>query len=646
MARRRFNKRSKDNKHKRRLNNKVAMQHCKRTYNLTQAKKHVINLSQRRLSDAEYLLLSKGLKFIPTPSNKMAKSDLMKDFNEMCRKMRCRYLYHNTNDTIHPFRLKTYHKPQLCCNTLENYIDQTKLELSSLQVRNFRDNLTSAERRSISSLYNDKSIIIKKSDKSNNVVITDKKNYLSEAYRQLDSPHYIKLQSFDFANLRYNLNNYIIGMHRRGALDKTTFDYLLKSNQQNYGPGHMHVLPKIHKLDPMVLNKITNNFDSIGIITPPGRPIISQIGTVTESIGRVVDSQLVSIVQSHSTYLKDTTDLILKLENLRPPSECLLCSFDISQMFTNCPIDEIMPAVKNAFDNFDKSQFKIKSLPTDDLIYLLESILRNNVFEFNNILWKQQIGAAIGAIPSPQVCNILMYQILNDILSKFKFRKQIFYIGRYMDDGIIIFDGTNSQLTELFEVANSHHKYFKFTHEISEKEIIFLDLKIYKGSRFQCNKILDTKIYFKPTNTFLYLHRGSCHNPHVFSGFIKGEVIRYIRNTNNDNDLQHALSQFKLNLMARGYQEAEIRQSVNEALQIDRKDLLNKSIRGNANDIPLVLTTKYNPCISRIKKAILKHWHLLNHDTDCREIFKNKPILAYKRHKNLADLLTSTKIRN
>ena len=107
----------------------------------------------------------------------------------------------------------------------------------------------------------------------------------------------------------------------------------------------------------------------------------------------------------------------------------------------------------------------------------------------------------------------------------------------------------------------------------------------------------------------------------MFSGFIKGEVIRYIRNSNNNNDLQHALSQFLLNLMARGYQEAQIRQSINEALQIDRKDLLNKSVSGNANDVPLGLTTKYNPCIRRIKKAILKHWHLLNQDTDCREIF-------------------------
>lgn len=34
---------------------------------------------------------------------------------------------------------------------------------------------------------------------------------------------------------------------------------------------------------------------------------------------------------------------------------------------------------------------------------------------------------------------------------------------------------------------------------------------------------------------------------------VSSKVIRYIRNTNKDNDLQHALSQFKLNLMARDY---------------------------------------------------------------------------------------------
>lgn len=61
-------------------------------------------------------------------------------------------------------------------------------------------------------------------------------------------------------------------------------------------------------------------------------------------------------------------------------------------------------------------------------------------------------------------------------------------------------------------------------------------------------------------------------------------------------------------------------QSVNEALKINRKDLFNKSIRGSANDIPVILTTKYNPCIMRIKNVIPKHWLLLNHDTDIREI--------------------------
>ena len=46
-------------------------------------------------------------------------------------------------------------------------------------------------------------------------------------------------------------------------------------------------------------------------------------------------------------------------------------------------------------------------------------------------------------------------------------------------------------------------------------------------------------------------NRNSCHNRHVFSALIKGKVIRYIRNTNNQDDLQHMLTQFKLNLIKR-----------------------------------------------------------------------------------------------
>ena len=54
-----------------------------------------------------------------------------------------------------------------------------------MQIRKSRDNLSALERKSMSLLINDKSIIITKADKNNNVVILDKDSYLSECYRQL-----------------------------------------------------------------------------------------------------------------------------------------------------------------------------------------------------------------------------------------------------------------------------------------------------------------------------------------------------------------------------------------------------------------------------------------------------------------------------
>jgi hypothetical protein len=257
------------------------------------------------------------------------------------------------------------------------------------------------ERVSISSLKKDKDIIIKTSDKGNNIVILDNHNYLTESYRQLNSQHYIQLDTFDFKDLRYGLNTYLRRMFNRGVLDEITFDYLIKGNQNYYGQGYMHILPKIQRLNQSDILKIEDNGFNIDEIIPPGRPIISQIGTVTECIGHYVDYFLVPIVHNQHTYIKDTTDFIHKIENIKPPADCWLCSFDISQMFTNCPIVEILSAVRIAYD---------------DMIYLLKFVLENNIFEFNGQLFQQIIGTAIDAIPSCEACDILMYQIMKEIL--------------------------------------------------------------------------------------------------------------------------------------------------------------------------------------------------------------------------------------
>jgi len=143
----------------------------------------------------------------------------------------------------------------------------------------------------------------------------------------------------------------------------------------------------------------------------------------------------------------------------------------------------------------------------------------------------------------------------------------------------------------------------------------------------------------------MYLHRESCHSRRVFTGFIKGEAIRYIRNTNDKNELQTILSSFKLNLIKRGYNELEIDDNINQALSNNRAEFLNKKSKKHTKEIPLVLSTKYNPCIRKIKQCLVKHWQLLKHNEICRDIFTKEPIIAYEKHRNLGDILTFSKIK-
>ena len=96
---------------------------------------------------------------------------------------------------------------------------------------------------------------------------------------------------------------------------------------------------------------------------------------------------------------------------------------------------------------------------------------------------------------------------------------------RYIDDVFSLWDINKEEIGSFIELANNHHPTIKFTADISETEITFLDTCIYKGDRFKKESILDVKTHFKPTETFQYTHFSSCHPSGVKKGFIKGEAL-------------------------------------------------------------------------------------------------------------------------
>ena len=82
------------------------------------------------------------------------------------------------------------------------------------------------------------------------------------------------------------------------------------------------------------------------------------------------------------------------------------------------------------------------------------------------------------------------------------------------------------EINSFIELANSYHPTIKFTAEISsDKEITFLDTRVYKGERFRKESVLDVRTHFKPTETFQYTHFSSCHPPGVRRSYIKGEAL-------------------------------------------------------------------------------------------------------------------------
>ena len=119
-------------------------------------------------------------------------------------------------------------------------------------------------------------------------------------------------------------------------------------------------------------------------------------------------------------------------------------------------------------------------------------------FVFNNTLYCQTDGVAMGSPLGPTLANIFMGYLEYSVSPSSS--SQIIYI-RYMDDCLVI-SKTKEENEVLFDKLNSLHSMISFTREIEENnELPFLDILIMKN-----NINFQTTIYRKTTFTGQYLN--------------------------------------------------------------------------------------------------------------------------------------------
>ena len=139
----------------------------------------VVNLSRRELSEEDISLLSKGLKFSPTPTD-IDKAQLKSDLEAFNRRMRLRWHFRNNEDDYVPdkdssFKTKSTWQPPKDDPVLENHLSLLEKEVTSVSPEGKNlSNLPSSEQLSLKKLKSDRNIrniVIKEADKGSGVVV-------------------------------------------------------------------------------------------------------------------------------------------------------------------------------------------------------------------------------------------------------------------------------------------------------------------------------------------------------------------------------------------------------------------------------------------------------------------------------------------
>ena len=175
--------------------------------------------------------------------------------------------------------------------------------------------------------------------------------------------------------------------------------------------------------------------------------------------------------------VKDSFTFAKEVINFDP--NLFMASLDVESLFTNIPIDE---TIKNAVDDLFSSNMYRGKLSKGELYYLLKLATSKSSFIFDNILYKQIDGVAMGSPLGPTLANAFFchYEKLWFDSCPPEFKPAVY--RRYVDDIFVLFK-SKDHLLLFAKYMNTRHKNLKFTFDFKQNNSYsFLDVKITRES--------------------------------------------------------------------------------------------------------------------------------------------------------------------
>ena len=213
---------------------------------------------------------------------------------------------------------------------------------------------------------------------------------------------------------------------------------------------------------------------------------------------------------------------------------------------------------------------------------------------------------------------------------------------RFIYEVFCLWDTNKEEIEHFIEQANSHHHTIKFTAEVSQLETTFLDTTVYKGERFEKESILDVRTHNKPTETLQYTNYNSCHSASVKKGFVNGEALRLLRTNSSKVMFEENIKNFRTRLTSRGYPNNLVEKILSEVKFAERKNALTQKQKAQKKILPFV--TQFHLSLPCLKNILTERWHLIQNQPLIREIYKEPPLISYRKGKSLKDMLVLAKL--
>ncbi|XP_073413499.1 uncharacterized protein [Dendrobates tinctorius] len=378
-----------------------------------------------------------------------------------------------------------------------------------------------------------------------------------------------------------------------------------------------YISPKLHK-NPM---------------DPPGRPIVAGNEGLCEIISNIVDYFLKPIVSTLPSFIKDTTSALQCIDQLHLERNMIMVTADVEALYTSIRHSDGLAATKWFLNTSNISS------PIDDLILIsLEFVLHDNVFTFNNSIFLQMQGTAMGVSCAPAYANLFLGAWERDLFQGDLIQgvNNVHNWMRYIDDIFYLWEGTVDDLNIFMSNLNKNDINLRLTFHHGRK-LDFLDLYISASSDGR----LRTEVFRKPTTTNSLLQTSSSHPGPTIKSIPIGQFLRAKRICSDEGRFENQATDLIRRFKARVYSNRCIKRGNLRAKNTTRDQLLyGKPLCTDQKKQEKVrFISNYNNQWRALTDDVRKHWGVLLVDPVLKNILPSAHSFVAKRSANLKDLL-------